>query len=85
MPIRAPMPLVETPAMPKLVEMTSEDLDAFRKLPEPTQKMLLENDFRLKLALKQREAAISVYNEFAKQNNALNASVLGLPTEKKKP
>lgn len=85
-PVRAPMPQIDVPPMPKMEEMSPSDLEEFNKLPEPTQRMLIENDNRLKLSLRQREAAISVYNEFARENNALNAKVLGLPVkEKEKP
>lgn len=82
-PVRAPMPQIEVPPMPKLEEMSPADLEEFKKLPEPTQRMLIENDNRLKLSLRQREAAISVYNEFARGNNDLNAKVLGLPVKEK--
>jgi hypothetical protein len=81
-PIRAPMPEIAAPDIPLLKEMTPEDLKAFRALPEATQQMLIENDNRLKLSVRQQKASIDTYNSFAREQNKKNAAVLGLPVPK---
>ena len=88
-PVRAPMPTIEETPIPKLTVGTPEQIEEFNKLSPQAKRWLLENDAALKLTIMQQKAAIDTYNKFAKEQNDLNANVLGLkvgekPKEEKK-